>query len=145
MPVAHWSLGISMAFLGGISITIAFQTVENLRLWENFVIYAAIIIVALATFFISVWSTHEAIVRAKRSQLGMIRRHLDVGFRRLQNTDLQGRDEAMHSEIAAWSAFEKRVESVSEWPYDGRILRRLLASALFPSIVYFLRLLGISL
>lgn len=145
IPVARWSLGISMTFLGGISITIAFQTVESLRLWQNIVVYLCIIIVALLVFFVCAWSTHMAIARTKRSQLDIIRNRLDAGFRRLQSLGSEGKDERINNEISAWAAFEKRIEGVSEWPYDVRILRRLLASAMIPSIVYVLRLLGVSL
>ena len=66
-PVAQWSLGISFAFVGGITISVAFQPTDSLLEWQNIVIYAVLLSVTILIFFVSLWSTHGAMVRAKRS------------------------------------------------------------------------------
>ncbi len=138
-PLANWSLAISAAFVGGISITIAFQTVENLRQWPNIIVYASLVLVALIVFFLSMWSTHAAIARAKRAELAKLHHRLDAGFRQMRGAPNEGAPD--YAAIAAWAAFEHRVQQVSEWPYDARIVRRLAASVLVPGAVYLLKLL----
>jgi type III secretory pathway component EscS len=149
VPVAHWSLGVSLAFLGGLSISIAFQNLENLRQWQTVAFYAALVLVAVIVFFVSTWGAHTVMVRAKRTELSVVRRDLDLGFRELRergNAIGPGSREAVHAQIAAWAAYEHRIQSVPEWPYGARIARRLAASVFMPGVVYLLKLLfGISL
>jgi hypothetical protein len=149
IPVANWSLGIALAFVGGISISIAFQPINNLLQETNIILYASLILVAVVTFFLSLWSTRTSIVRAKRAELSIVRLNLDLGFREIREKAaqniIQTRD-GINTAIAAWAAYEQRVQQVSEWPYDARIVRRLAASMLVPGIVYLLKLLfGINL
>jgi len=143
VPVANWSLGIAIAFLGGTSISIAFQTIENLLQPQNMGFYVILILVAFVVFFLSMWTTRTAIVRAKRTELAIIRTQLDLGFRGLREKRTQtaapGLDN-VNTTIAAWAAYERRVQQVPEWPYDARIARRLAASVLMPSFVYLLKL-----
>jgi len=149
IPVANWSLGIALAFVGGISISIAFQPIDNLLQEMNIILYGSLILVAIVVFFLSMWSTRTAIVRAKRAELIIIRNKLDLDFRELRDKGNRTTKQAIgtvSSTIAAWAAYEQRVQQVSEWPYDARIVRRLAASALIPGIVYLLKLLfGINL
>jgi len=144
VPVANWSLGIAIAFLGGICISIAFQTVDSLLQIPTMGFYAILILVALIVFFFSMWSTHTAIVRAKKVELTIISNKLDHGFRELREKNTQTstqNPDNVNSAIAAWATYEQRVQQVSEWPYDARIVRRLAASVLVPGIVYLLKLL----
>jgi hypothetical protein len=149
VPVANWSLGIALAFVGGISVSIAFQSIDNLLQEINIILNASLILVAVVVFFLSMWSTRTAIVRAKHAELAIIRRNLDIGFHELRNMGIQNRvlnSDTVNSAISAWAAYEQRVHQVSDWPYDARIARRLAASFLVPSAVYLLKLLfGISL
>ncbi len=68
-PVARWSLGTSFAFISGISMSLAFQIQENLLVWQNITIYAVLIGVTVLLFFLSMWSTHSAMAKAKSREL----------------------------------------------------------------------------
>lgn len=143
-PVAQWSLGISLAFVGGITISVAFQPTESLVEWQTIVIYAVLLSVTILIFFISLWSTHGAMLRAKRSELSLAREHLGAALRELKEKTAQGSAEGiekLHSAVAAWGTYERSVREAPEWPYNANVLLRLGASALFPTIVYLLKIL----
>jgi len=143
-PVAQWGLGISFAFVGGITISVAFQSTESLMNWQTIVIYAVLISVTILIFFISLWSTHVAMLRAKKSELALAREHLGAALRELKEKTARGPAEGiekLHSAVAAWGTYERSVREAQEWPYSGNILLRLGASALFPTIVYLLKIL----
>ncbi len=46
-PVAQWSLGISLAFVGGITISVAFQPTQSLLEWQTIVTYAVLLSVTI--------------------------------------------------------------------------------------------------
>ena len=143
-PVAQWSLGFSFAFVGGITISVAFQPTESLMNWQTIVIYAVLISVTILIFFISLWGTHGAMLRAKRSELALAREHLGAALRELKERTAQGSAdgiERLYSAVAAWGTYERRIHEAQEWPYSGNILLRLGASALFPTVVYLLKIL----
>ncbi len=144
VPVANWSLAISMAFIGGITISIAFQSLDNLRHWQTFTFYAALLSVALSIFFLSMWSTHAAIVRVKREELFAAEDNLNLAFRELRRSGGWGQvpeNGSVYSKVNAWASYERRLREVREWPYRADALRRLTVSVLAPSLVYLLKLL----
>ena len=49
--------------------------------------------------------------------------------------------ENLHSAVAAWGTNERSVREAPEWPYNANLVLRLGASALFPTIVYLLKVL----
>ena len=142
MPVAQWSLGVSMAFVGGITISVAFQPWDNLADWRTLTVYVLLLCVTVLLFFICQWSTHDAMVRAKRNELLMARENLGSALRELKEKTAEGVSEGLerlHTAVAAWGTYERRVQDAQEWPYNANVLLRLGASVLFPSIVYLLK------
>jgi hypothetical protein len=108
VPVANMSLGISLAFLGGVSIAIAFQPLQTMLHWQTAMIYAILVGVAIVIFFLSMWSTHSAIVRVKRGELATARANLELAYRRLGENGAGGQvrgNETVYSAVAAWAAF----------------------------------------
>ncbi|MDD4876583.1 MAG: hypothetical protein PHQ86_05610 [Dehalococcoidales bacterium] len=71
-PIGQWGLGVSLAFIGGISISVTFQPLENLLSFQNIIVYSILVCVTILLFFISMWSTHNAIVRVKRHELEIV-------------------------------------------------------------------------
>jgi hypothetical protein len=144
VPVANWSLGVSLAFVGGISISLIFQPLDSLRNWQVAVFYACLILVAVVVFFLSMWSTHAAILRAKQSELALARMNLDLAFGDMKEKASAGNAQAKESAyaaVSAWSAYERRVREAPEWPYNALVARRLAASVLVPGVVYLLKFL----
>lgn len=149
IPVARASLSTSFAFLGGISLSLIFQTVDSLLTWPNITIYAVLVVATLLIFFFSMWSTHRTMAMTKNNELSLARRELEKAIRRLRESSVDekpGELSDLHSAVAAWGTYERHVREAREWPFNAFILRRLAASTLVPALVYLLKVfLGIRL
>jgi hypothetical protein len=135
-PIARWSLGISLVFIGGITLSMLFNpTAEEFLSIEGILIYGTLILVSVVMFFLTMASTHRAMVEAKDEKLRLVRRNLSVTFQKLQEraakSQLQDM-EALSDSITAWLAYEKRFEEAPEWPYTTDTVRNLLMSTLLP-------------
>ena len=144
IPVAQWSLSVSLAFVGGISLSVAFQPFENLRQTENIIIYAILLCVTVLLFFTSMWSTHSAMASAKRRELTMVRENLDFHRKELKqqsSESINNDKDRLYSAIAVWSIYEKQVREAPTWPFNAGILGRLVLSSLVPAVIYGLKIL----
>jgi len=138
-PVAQWSLGTSLAFLGGITVSAAFQPLESLLMWQSIMIYAILVLAAVLVFFLSMWSTHSAMAGVKRSELEVARKHLAAASRELKDRvalDRMEGIEGLSAALSAWATFERRVQEVPAWPFNLGTIRRLTVSLPIPGIVY---------
>ena len=143
-PVARSSLGTSFAFIGGISLSLIFQTVDSLLTWSNITIYAVLVMATLLIFFLSMWSTHRTMADTKHEELSLVRQKLEEGIRKLRGLAVGDKvDETgdLHSAVAAWGTYERHVREAREWPFNAIILRRLAASTLVPGLIYLLKVL----
>lgn len=68
-PVARLSLGISLVFVGGISLALLFETQETLLEWQSIVVYSVLMVSTILIFYISMWSIHNIMARVKRYEL----------------------------------------------------------------------------
>ena len=75
-PIARSSLGFSMTFIGGISLSLVFQTQDDLLLWKNIIVWIILICFAILVFFFSTWTTHQTMVKAKKEELLFIQKQL---------------------------------------------------------------------
>jgi len=142
IPIARSSLGVSLAFIGGISISLIFQTQKNLREWNTITIYAVLVLATVLIFFLSMWSVHSAMAGAKRRELALVRKNLVDASCELKERAAQGRLQGikgLSSTIAAWIIYERRVKEAPEWPFNAGIIRRLAASVLVPGAVYLIK------
>lgn len=143
-PIAHWSLSTSLAFIGGISLSLVFQTRESLMMWQSFVIYSVLLAATVLLFFMSMWSTHQAMARAKKRELALAQKHLTAAYRELKERVTQERMEGaekLYATLTAWSTYERQSKETPTWPFNASIIRRLAVSGLLPGLVYLLRLL----
>ena len=145
IPVARSSLFGSLAFIGGISFSMVFQTVDSLLQWNSIVIYAVLVIATVLIFFLSMWSTHSTMAKIKGQELILARKHLVEATRHLRDQVRQGHQtdtKEVPLTIAAWISYEKRVQEAPTWPFNAGILRRLLASMVVPATVYLIKIFG---
>jgi hypothetical protein len=143
VPIARWSLGISLAFVGGISLSLVFQLQESLLNWQNITIYSILVCATVLLFFFSIRSIHGLMARAKRQELTTVRKHLVDARLRLREKvteDLMDGTEGIYSAVAAWGLYERQIQETSEWPFNANIIRRLAASILVPAIVYLIKI-----
>ena len=142
VPVARWSLSVSLAFVGGISLSIAFQPLEDLRTVQNIVVYSILVGVTLLLFFSSMLSTHNAMASAKKRELAMVRKNLDDARSELKHQATEGIKEGtdrFYSAIAVWGIYERQVQEIPTWPFNAGIIGRLIVSAIVPAIIYMIK------
>jgi hypothetical protein len=145
IPIARWSLGISLAFVGGISLSLVFGTREQLLRWQSITMYVILICVTVLIFFISMWSAHNAMAGAKKRELDLAREHLAAASRELKNQTVRGQVggmERLSSTITSWATYQRLVKEAPAWPFNAGIMRRLLASIIVPAVVYLIKILA---
>jgi hypothetical protein len=144
-PVARSSLGLSLAFIGGISLSLVFQIQEDLLMWNNITVWVVLVCFTVLLFFLSMWSTHSTMTKAKRRELDLVQKHLNMVSRELKkraaDDSLKGTVE-LSSTITAWVTYEKRVKETPSWPFNAGIIRSLAMSVLIPAVVYLLKIIG---
>ncbi len=90
-PIAAWSLGISLVFVGILTLAIIMdvsQTTEIVLDSIFFLGYGFLVGTTLLLFFFSMWSVHRAMSEAKKSKLTLARNHL-AGISRELRTERQ--------------------------------------------------------
>lgn len=135
-PVARYGLGLSLAFVGGITLSMLFAPSRKFLLSIEFIsVYVVLILVSVLVFFLTLINTHNVMAEAKRRELTLVRERISRAYQKLrQQTDedqLQNM-EALSDSITAWLAYEKRIVQAPEWPYTTDILRNLVMSILLP-------------
>ena len=135
-PIARWSLGISLVFIGGITLSVLLNpTTEEFFSTEGIIVYGTLILVSVVLFFLTMASTHRVMSDVKKQKLKLVRRNLSATFQELQERAADGQlqdMEALSDSITAWLAYEKRLEESPEWPYTTDTVRNLLMSTLLP-------------
>jgi hypothetical protein len=144
-PIARSSLGFSVAFIGGISLSLVFQTPEDLLLWSNITVWAILICFTVLLFFLSMWGTHSTMAKAKTRHLDLARKHLAEFSHELEDRVTRGQLEGisdLSSAISALVTYEKRVKETPTWPFSVDIVRRLAMSVLMPAAIYLIKIIG---
>jgi hypothetical protein len=147
-PVASWSLGISLVFVGAIVLSIignVAQSGEILLNSQTILGYVIMICITLLIFFLSMWTAHRALSEAKKSKLTLARKHLAETSHELEDRMAKDQQRGMmelSSTIAAWATYEKRAKEAPTWPFNAGIIRRLLLSIVTPGVIYLVKILS---
>jgi type II secretory pathway component PulM len=142
-PFAQWGQSLTLVFVGGISLSLLFQSYESLRSVEGVITYGVLVIVALTLFFMSVWTIHVALAKAQQKELARVRRDLAAAREALQREradNPRGAVEDPYLPVVVCGMYEKQVLEASTWPFNPTIVGRLFASAVAPLSVYVLKL-----
>lgn len=135
--VAQWSLSISLFIIGLISLCIfttpfadnRYQILFLLSLWGN-----------MCTFFLSMWSTHLAMKRAKNDELKRIGQKTKSIYDRF-NASVDRNDfgniDKLSCTLTHILGYEKRIREAQIWPHNFSTIRKLTASILLPIILSF--------
>jgi hypothetical protein len=141
-PFAQWGQSLSLVFVGGISLSLLFQSYGSLRSMEGVFVYGSLVIVAVTLFFMSMWSIHLALARAQESELAIVRRDLGAARETLLR-ERAGTPAALAPDtylpVVVLAAYELQVLQASTWPFNPAILTRVLASGVAPVGVYLLK------
>ena len=142
-PFAQWGQSLSLVFVGGISLSLLFQSYESLRSMESVLVYGCMIVVAMTLFFTSMWTVHVALARARDKELATVRRDLTVArealvrHRACETADVV---QDAYFPVVALGIYEQQVLDASTWPFNPAIVGRVLVSAVAPLGVYLLKL-----
>jgi len=146
LPIARWGLGISLGWVGGISLSLVFQTQESLLRWQSITMYAILVSVTVLGFLLSMWSTRNTIASVKKRELALAQKHLAAASRELKERTAQGQFEGMEglfSVLASWATYRGLVRETPTWPFNMNIIRRLIASTIVPIVVYLVKIISV--
>jgi len=142
-PFAQWGQGLSLVFVGGISLSLLFQSYQSLRSVESVIIYGCLIVVAMTLFFMSMWTVHVALAKAQYKELARVRSELV----RAREALVQKRDcdtartvQDTYLPVVILGVYERQVLNASTWPFNLAIVGRVFASVGAPLVVYLLKL-----
>jgi ABC-type multidrug transport system fused ATPase/permease subunit len=142
-PIGRQSLAVSLAFMGGIAISLVFSDVgEGIFTIQFWVVYLVLIIVAVLVFFLNMIPTHRVLSAAKSEELDAVMQNLHESYRELMQIKASGADtQASAAELNALKISQELVEDAKTWPYNIETLRNLLFTVLIPGAVALVRLL----
>lgn len=121
-PVASWSLGISLVFVGIFILSIisdVTETAEIVPVWRDIIGYGFVIGITLLIFFLSMWSVHRVMSEAKKSKLATIRRHMSAVSSEMDECmvgDQFSGTEKLSSNITALATYKREVQEAPTWP-----------------------------
>lgn len=145
-PLARYGQGASLTFVGGISLSLFFQSAVTLFSAVSLVTYAIMVTVALTLFFTSIWSIHTALVAAQERELAMVRRHgngarAELQRRLAQSAAALGSDDArrLYEPLVVFGTYERQVLQASTWPFNPKIIKQVAASLVAPILIYAIR------
>jgi len=142
-PFAQWGQSLSLVFVGGISLSLLFQSYESLRSLEGVIVYSSMVIVALTLFFMSMWTIHIALAKAQDKELARVRHDLAAAreaLARERPDDMAGAVQDAYLPAVVLGVYEQQVLDAPTWPFNPMIVGRVFASAVAPLGVYFLKL-----
>jgi hypothetical protein len=142
-PFAQWGQGLSLVFVGGISLSLLFQSYQSLRSVESVIIYGCLIVVAMTLFFMSMWTVHVALARAQSKELARVRSDLVLARETLvheRDRETARTVQDTYLPVVILGVYERQVLNASTWPFNLAIVGRVFASVGAPLVVYLLKL-----
>ena len=142
-PFAQWGQSVTLVFVGGISLSLLFQSYESLRSIESVIVYGSFVVVALTLFFMSMWTVHIALAKARDKELATVRRDLATAREALlrhRAGEAAAAVENAYLPVVVLGTYEQQVLDAPTWPFNPTIVGRVFASAAAPLGVYFLKL-----
>jgi hypothetical protein len=142
-PMARWGQTVALTFVGGICLSLLFQSYETLHSVRSLVIYSILIVVALTLFFTSVWSIHRALVAAQQRELTVVRQHWTLARSAYKRELAEGADRdavRLYEPMVVLGAYEARILAASTWPFNPKIVKEVMASLVAPFLIYGLKI-----
>ncbi len=142
-PVARWGQTVALTFVGGICLSLVFQSYETLHTAQSLVIYTVLIVVSLTLFFTSMWSIHMALVAAQRRELDIVHRQWQKARSELKQKLALAADgdiADLYNPVVVLGAYESQVLAASTWPFNPKIVKEVLASIVAPFLIYGLKI-----
>lgn len=142
-PLARFGQSVSLTFIGGISLSLLFQSAVSLYTVQSLVTYSILIAFALTQFFTSIWSIHMALVVAQEGELAIVRQHWSQARGELrrhlaQAGSASGAEDAasLYDPLVVFGTYERQVLEASTWPFNPKIVKEVAASLVAPILIY---------
>jgi hypothetical protein len=142
-PMARWGQTVALTFVGGICLSLIFQSYETLHSVRSLVIYSVLIVVSLTLFFTSVWSIHQALVAAQQRELAIVHQHWSLARSELKRKLAEGGQNdvaGLYNPMVVLGAYESQVLAASTWPFNPKIVKEVMASLVAPFLIYGLKI-----
>jgi hypothetical protein len=141
-PIGRQSLALSLAFMGGIAISLLFSDVSSgIATVQFWVVYVILIIVAVLVFFLNMIPTHRVLSDTKNKEKNVVTDNLLAAYRELIQAKASGYDvQSAAEELNAWKISQDLIDDTKTWPYSIETLRNLLFTALIPGAAALVRL-----
>ena len=103
-PIGRQSLAISLAFMGGIAISLLFSDISaGILTIEFWVVYLILVIVAVLVFFLNMMPTHRVLSASKDEEIEIVERNLLETYQELKQHKSTGADIQLSAEqLNAW-------------------------------------------
>ena len=145
-PLARFGQSVSLTFVGGICLSLLFQSYETLKSPHSLVTYSILVVVALTLVVTSIWSIHTALVAAQARELATVRRHWQQARNELRRAlngsggsgaNVSTTEAAQrYDPLVVFGSYERQVLEASTWPFNPKIVKQLVASAAAPILIY---------
>lgn len=142
-PLARFGQSVSLTFVGGICLSLLFQSAATLYTMQSLVIYSILIAVALTLSFSSIWSIHVALVVAQERELANVRQHWsrcrdELRQHLAQAGSASGAEDAarLYEPLVVFGTYERLVLDASTWPFNPKIVKQVAASLVAPILIY---------
>jgi MFS family permease len=141
-PIGRQSLAISLAFMGGIAISLLFSDISaGILTIEFWVVYLILVMVAVLVFFLNMMPTHRVLSASKDEEMEIVERNLFETYQELKQHKSNGADTQLSAEqLNAWKISLELVDGAKTWPYSIETLRNLLFTVLIPGAAALIRL-----
>ncbi len=146
-PLARVGQGVSLTFVGGICLSLIFQSVTTLYTMQALVIYSILVVVAVTLSFSSIWGIHVALVAARDRELASVRQHARRAREQLRrhlaaDGSVHGEHDAsaLYGPLVVFGSYERQLQEASTWPFDPKIVKEVAASVVAPIAIYGVKL-----
>jgi hypothetical protein len=144
-PIGRQSLMLSLAFIGGITLSLIFSfdpsTAFQISTW---IIYGCLLLVTVLVFFFNMRDTHRVLSDAKDDLRASVDRSLSTALYKFQELSSSGEDtQLITAEINTWAVFKQEVKGARVWPYNTEMLQTLTVSVLLPLIIGLARIIAL--
>ena len=142
-PFAQRGQSLTLVFVGGICLSLLFQSYESLRSIESAVVYSCLVVVALTLFFMSMWTVHVALINARDTELATVRCDLAAARQALCRARAGADTDATKDSYVlavTLATYQRQVLEAPTWPFNPTIVGRVFASAAAPFGLYIVKL-----
>ena len=142
-PIGRQSLVLALVFIGGLVLAMLFGlSAENIRMWQTWLFYIPLALMAVLLFFLNMRGTHAVLAGEKRRLLSLVSARIRQITPSLEQSVVSNQPlPEQAAEFSTLSAYEARLNSARTWPYNTSMLRTLAFTILLPLVIRLITLL----